>query len=173
MIWFDYFALGFLAYFVIRGFLSGFVKVIFSFIGMIVAFLYSGWLSLKIAPFVGNLITNHPKILPVLSFIIAFLLIYLTFVIIGLIVLSILGKLKLTLADYILGALLGFIKGSLFITIFYMILVLPHPSSQNTLNKAFIYPLIQYNLKLSCKFLPESWKNFLKERNIIFEKQNF
>uniref|UniRef100_A0A7C4P0G0 CvpA family protein n=1 Tax=Thermodesulfobacterium geofontis TaxID=1295609 RepID=A0A7C4P0G0_9BACT len=166
MIWFDYFALGFLAYFVIRGFLSGFVRVIFSFIGMIVAFLYSGWLSLKIGPYVGALTTSHPKVLPVLSFIVAFLLIYFSFVILGFIILSILGKLNLTAADYILGAILGFIKGMLFITIFYMILVIPSPSTQKVLNKALVYPLIKYNLKFSSKFLPESWKVFLKERNI-------
>ncbi|PMP66838.1 MAG: hypothetical protein C0190_04545 [Thermodesulfobacterium geofontis] len=166
MIWFDYFALGFLAYFVIRGFLSGFIRVIFSFVGMIVAFLYSGWLSLKISPYVGALITTHPKVLPVLSYIIAFLLIYFSFVLIGFIILSILGKFSLTAADYILGALLGFIKGIFFITIFYMILVIPYPASQKVLNKALVYPLIKYNLKFSSKFLPESWKVFLKERNI-------
>ncbi|HEA83852.1 MAG: CvpA family protein [Thermodesulfobacterium sp.] len=166
MIWFDYLALGFLAYFVIRGFLSGFVRVVFSFAGMIVAFLYSGWLSLKISPYIENFITNHPKILPVLSYIIAFLLIYLSFVIAGFIILSILGKLNLTVADYILGAFLGFIKGVLFITIFYIALVLPYPASQKILNKAMVYPLVKYSLKFSSQFLPESWKVFLKKRNI-------
>jgi membrane protein required for colicin V production len=169
MTWFDYFALGFLAYFVIRGFLSGFVRVVFSFAGMIVAFLYSGWLSLKISPFLETLITSHPKILPVLSYIVAFLLIYLSFVITGFIIVSLLGKLNLTAADYILGAILGFIKGMLFITIFYIAIVLPYPPSQNILNKSFIYPLIKYNLKFSSKFLPQSWKTFLKQRNIKIE----
>ncbi|MCD6489313.1 MAG: CvpA family protein [Thermodesulfobacterium sp.] len=166
MIWFDYLALGFLAYFVIRGLLSGFVKVIFSFVGMIVAFLYSGWLSLKISPYIENLITNHPKILPVLSYIIAFLIIYLSFVVIGFIILSILGKLDLTVADHILGAFLGFIKGILFITIFYIALVLPYPPNQKVLNKTMVYPLIKYSLKFSSHFLPENWKIFLKKRNI-------
>lgn len=166
MIWFDYFALAFLAYFVIRGFLSGFVRVIFSFVGMIVAFLYSGWLSLKISPYVGALTTIHPKVLPVLSYIVAFLLIYFSFVLIGFIILSLLGKFNLTAADYILGAILGFIKGLLFITIFYIVLIIPYPPSQKVLNKALVYPLIKYNLKFSSKFLPESWKIFLKERNI-------
>jgi membrane protein required for colicin V production len=81
-------------------------------------------------------------------------------------VLSFLGKLSLTAADYILGATLGFIKGMLFITIFYMILVIPSPSTQKVLNKALVYPLIKYNLKFSSQFLPQSWKVFLKERNI-------
>jgi len=169
MIWFDYFALGFLTYFVIRGFLSGFVRVIFSFLGMIIAFLYSGWLSLKISPFVGTLVTSNPKVLPVLSFIISFLLIYFSFVITGFIILSILGKFHLTVADYILGALLGFIKGALFITIFYIALVLPYPPSQQTLNKALVYPVIKYNLKFSSKIMPQSWKIFLKNRGIEIE----
>ncbi len=166
MTWFDYIALGFLAYFVIRGFLSGFVRVVFSFAGMIAGFLYSGWLSIKLSPFIESLTTSHPKILPVLSYIIAFLLIYLSFVIIGFIILKILGKLNLTIADYILGALLGFIKGSLFITILYIAFVLPYPPAQKVLNKSFVYPLIKYNLKLSYKLFPKSWKNFLKQRNI-------
>ena len=169
MIWFDYLALGFLAYFVIRGFFSGFVKVVFSFIGMIVAFFYSGWLSIKISPYIGDFITTHPKILPVLSYIIAFLLIYLSFIIVGFIILSILGTLDLTIADYILGAFLGFIKGVLFITIFYIALVIPYPPSQQILNKALTYPVIKYTLKFSSKFLPENWKTFLEKRKIKIE----
>lgn len=166
MIWFDYFALGFLAYFIIRGFLSGFVKVIFSFIGMIVAFLYTGWLSIKISPFLGTITTTHPKVLLILSYISAFILIYLSFVITGFIIVNLLGKFNLTAADYILGGVLGFIKGILFITIFYLALVIPYPPSQKVLNKALTYPLIKYSLKFSYKFSPKSWKDFLNERNV-------
>ncbi len=169
MIWFDYFALGFLAYFIIRGFLSGFVKVVFSFIGMVIAFLYTGWLSIKISPFLGTITTTHPKVLSILSYIIAFILIYLSFIIMGFIIINLLGKFNLTAADYILGAFLGFIKGLLFITIFYLALVIPFPSSQKVLNKALTYSLIKYSLKISYKFSPKSWKEFLNKRDIKIE----
>jgi membrane protein required for colicin V production len=60
MIWFDYLALGFTAYFVIRGFWVGLLRNLFSLAGMVVAFLYSGWLALKLNPYVGHII-SHPK----------------------------------------------------------------------------------------------------------------
>ncbi len=166
MIWFDYVALAILAYFIIRGFLGGFVRTVFSFIGMIIAFLYSGWLSIKISPYIGNLITNNPKVLPILSFIIAFILIYLSFILLGFIIRTILGTLQLTIADYILGTILGFIKGALFITLFYLALVIPYPKAQEYLNKALTYPIVKHTWKISSQFLPKTWRSFLKKRNI-------
>jgi membrane protein required for colicin V production len=166
MIWFDYLALGIIAYFVIRGFLSGFIKTICSFIGMIVAFLYSGWLSIKITPYVAKFLTNNPKILPILSFIFAFILIYLSFILLGFILVTILGKMHLSIADYFLGGILGFIKASLFITLLYLLLIIPYPPFQKTLNKALTYPIIRYTLKISSDFLPQKWKNFLKEKGV-------
>lgn len=166
MIWFDYVALGVLAYFVIRGFLSGFAKTIASFVGMIVAFLYAGWLSIKIAPFIGNLTTHNPKVLPLLSYIISFVLIYLSFVLAGFLIVALLGRLNLSLADRILGSLLGFIKACFFITFFFLVLVIPYPPSQDHLKKAVTYPIVEKTLTYTLPLLPSSWKNFLKARGI-------
>ncbi len=166
MIWFDYIALGVLAYFIIRGFLSGFIKTFFSFIGMIVAFLYSGWLSIKISPFIGKLIINNPKVLPILSLIIAFIIIYLFFILLGILIRAFLGTLNLTVVDYVLGGIFGVIKGVLFITLFYIILVLPYPQAQKYLSKALTYPIVKYTWKTSSQFLPKNWINFLKKHHI-------
>lgn len=166
MIWFDYLALGILAYFGIKGFLSGFVRTIASFIGIIVAFLYAGWLSIKIAPFIGDLTTHNPKVLPILSYVISFILIYFTFIITGFLVVSLLGKLNLSLADRILGGMLGFIKGCFFITFFFLVLVIPYPAAQNQLKKALTYPLVEKTFHLTSPLLPDSWKSFLKSRGI-------
>ncbi|MDK2861946.1 MAG: rane protein required for colicin production [Thermodesulfobacterium sp.] len=167
MIWFDYVALAILSYFTIRGFLSGFVKTIASLLGMVVAFLYSGWLSIKIAPFVGSITTSNPKVLPVLSFILSFTMIYLSFVLAGFLLTIFLGKLHLTLADRILGSLLGLIKASLFITFIYLLLVIPYPASKNILKTALTYPIVEKTLKISSPFIPESWKTFLKKRKVL------
>ncbi|QER41437.1 CvpA family protein [Thermodesulfobacterium sp. TA1] len=167
MIWFDYFALAILSYFTIRGFLSGFVRTIASLLGMVVAFLYSGWFSIKIAPFVGSLTTTNPKVLPVLSFILAFAMIYFSFVLGGFLLVTLLGKMHLTLADRILGGLLGLVKASLFITFFYLVLIIPYPASKNTLRTALTYPIVEKTINISSPLIPKSWKSFLKERGLL------
>ncbi len=121
MIWFDYIALGFTAYFVIKGFLSGFIKNIFSLAGMIFGFLYSGWFSLKLKPYVGQII-SHPKLAFFVSYLLAFLLIYFTFVLFGFFIYLFIKSMHLGIGDRILGALFGFLKGALFTTfLFYLI----------------------------------------------------
>ncbi len=168
MIWFDYLALGLLTYFVIRGFLSGFLKNLFSLIGMILAFLYSGWLSLKIKPWLSKFI-YHPKGQLIIGFILAFLLIYLTFLLMGLVIVSFLKLLHLSLGDRILGAFFGFIKGALFISFFYFLIIIPFPSAKQSLEKALSYPIVSITTKILLPLMPESWIDFIKKTRKYYE----
>ncbi|RKX58402.1 MAG: hypothetical protein DRP29_06635 [Thermodesulfobacteriota bacterium] len=168
MIWFDYIVLGIIAYFVIRGILSGFIKTIFSFIGMITAFLFSGWLSLKINPYIAKFITNNPKLFPIIGVILSFIIIYLSFVFLGWLIIKILKTLNLGFVDRILGGLLGFIKACLLITFLYLLFTLSYPPIKKIVKKSYTYPLINYTLNISSRFIPKEWKDFLKTHKIPF-----
>lgn len=161
--WFDYLALGVFFYFIIRGLLSGFVKTITSLLGIIIAFLYAGTLSIKLTPFFQSL-TSHPTLVLVLSYFFSFFLIYCSLVVIGWLIICLLKNLHLTLADRILGAFLGIFKACIFITFLYLLFVIPYPPSKENLKKSFCYPIVRQTLIYSWKFTPQSWKDFLNQR---------
>lgn len=168
MIWFDYVALGFLFYFIIRGFLSGFLKSLFSLAGMLFALLYSGWLSLKIKPLVAYFI-HHPKALLFVSYFLAFLLIFLSFVLLGYVVLLFLKVMHLTFGDRLLGALLGLIKGALFTTFLYFLIIIPFPSAKSSLDGSLTYPVVFHTTQILKKFIPQSWKEFMIKSRKYYE----
>jgi membrane protein required for colicin V production len=153
MTWFDYIAIPVLVYFTIRGILSGFVRTVFSLIGIIAAFLLAGRLSSEILPFLAKVI-HHARVVPVLSLVLAFAGIYLVFVFAGWLVAKLLKILKLSFADRLLGALLGTIKGVLFITFLYLLITLPYPLAKLKLRQSFTYPLIEWTLKIGSKIIP-------------------
>jgi len=168
MIWFDFLALGFIVYYLVRGFLSGFIKNLFSFVGMIVAFLYSGWLSLKLKPYVAYLL-SHPTAQILISFLAAFLILYFTFVLFGFLVHFMIKTLDLSLGDRILGALLGFLKGALFATFLYYLIVIPFPASTSQLEKAMTYPIVSTTSHILGRFIPQSWVDFIKKTRKYYE----
>lgn len=162
MTWFDYVVGIFFVYFVVRGLFSGFIRSFFSLLGMVVAFLYSGWFSLKIKPFVAMFI-QHPKGQIFVSFLLAFLLIYLTFVALGYVFLLILKSMHLSIGDRILGMIFGFMKGALFATFLYFLIIVPYPPAKKNLEKSFCYPVVEYTTKLFLRFIPQSWIEFIEK----------
>ncbi|MFN3504802.1 MAG: CvpA family protein [Caldimicrobium sp.] len=168
MIWFDYLCLGFIFYFVIRGFLTGFFKSFFSLLGMLFAFLYSGWLSLKLKPIIATFI-HHPKALLLISFFLAFLLIYLTFVLFGFLLMLFLKMMHLTFGDRLLGAILGLIKGVLFTTFLYFLIVIPFPPAKQSLDKSLTYPVAFHTTQVLKRFIPQSWKDFIVKSRKYYE----
>lgn len=168
MTWFDYIVGIFFAYFVVRGFLSGFLRGFFSLIGMLVAFLYSGWFSLKIKPYIAYFI-QHPKGQIFISFLLAFLIIYLTFVAFGYLVLLLLKSMNLSLGDRILGMIFGLMKGALFATFLYFLIVVPYPPAKKTLDQSLCYPVVEHTTKLLLRFIPQSWIEFIQKTRRYYE----
>ncbi|MEZ0343402.1 MAG: CvpA family protein [Caldimicrobium sp.] len=168
MIWFDYLALGFTAYFVIRGFLTGIIKNVFSLVGMIVAFLYSGWLALRLKPFVGHII-SHPKVAFFMSYLLGFVLIYLTFVLAGFLFYLLIKSMDMSIGDRILGGLFGFLKGALFTTFLFYLIVIPFPTEKPTLEKAKSYPIVSTTTKILIRLIPQSWLEFIKKSRKYYE----
>lgn len=168
MIWFDYIALGFTAYFIIRGFLTGLVKNVFSLVGMIFGFLYSGWMALKLKPYVGHIIT-HPKVAFFVSYLLAFLLIYFTFVLLGFLLYLAIKSMDMSIGDRILGGLFGFLKGALFTTFLFYLIVVPFPTEKQTLERSKSYPIVSATTKILISLMPKSWVEFIKQSRKYYE----
>lgn len=168
MVWFDYLALGFTAYFVIRGFFTGFIKNVFSFVGMIVAFIYSGWLSLRLKPFVEHSI-GHPKVAFFMSYLLGFVLIYLVFILAGFLIYFLIKSMDMSIGDRILGGLFGFLKGALFTTFLFYLIVISFPTEKPNLERAKSYPIVSATTKFLIHFIPQSWLEFIKKSRKYYE----
>ncbi len=168
MTWFDFVSLFFLLYFIIRGFFRGFLRALFPLIGMIVAFLYSGLFALKLQGLVSKFV-YHSKGQFFLSFILAFFIIYFTFVLAGFLLFTMLKSLNLSLADRILGSALGFVKGTLFITFLYLIFLLVMPQEKSTLERSLTYPLVSKTLNTVKGLLPKDFVEFLQKTRKLYE----
>lgn len=103
------------------------------------------------------------------SYFLAFLLIFLSFVLLGYVVLLFLKVMHLTFGDRLLGALLGLIKGALFTTFLYFLIIIPFPSAKSSLDGSLTYPVVFYTTQILKKFIPQSWKEFMIKSRKYYE----
>ncbi len=75
----------------------------------------------------------------------------------------------LTLGDRILGACLGLIKGALFTTFLYFLIVVPFPPAKQSLDKALTYPIVFHTTQILKRFIPQSWKDFIVKSRKYYE----
>ncbi len=168
MTWFDFVSFFVLFYFVIRGFFRGLLRALFPLVGMVVAFLYSGWFALKLQGLVAKFV-SHPKAQIFLSLLLAFFLIYFTFVLTGFLLFAMLKSLNLSLADRVLGSLLGFVKGTLLITFLYLLFLLTMPQQKATFERSLTYPLVSKTLNLTKGLLPKDFMDFIQKTRKLYE----
>ena len=164
MIWFDYLVIFILLCFILEGLIKGGVKQLSSLLGIIAGFFFSGRLSPYISPILKNLSTNETflKFLPIISIAIAFILIYIAFMLLGAIFRFILRSLSLGIIDKFLGIIFGIVKGSLLVTLIYLAIVVTIPSMKPKLVRGKTYPIIQYTLMITQKLLPKNWQETFK-----------
>ena len=123
----------------IRGFFRGFIKELFSVIGLFVGFYAAYTYYHQIAKLLSQWITDT-SYLNILSFLIIFCGIYFIISIIGVIVKYILSVSFLKWADWIFGAGLGAIKGILFVSILLIILITFLPKGTPIIKKSRLSP---------------------------------
>jgi len=165
MAWFDYLVVTLIAFFVIRGLLTGIVRTVASFLGVLAGFLYASKVSKVILPYLKWLTKAFsPKFLPVIAFCLAFLGIYFFFFLMGLVFRFILGTLSLRFIDRIGGAVFGLLKGCVLVTLFYVLLKFFAPNYALQIKKnCKTYPLIKFTLSVGEKVVPDTFKGFIKD----------
>ena len=141
----------------IRGFFRGFIKELFSVIGLFVGFYAAYTYYQQIAKILSQWITD-PSYLNILSFMIIFCGIFFIISILGVIVKYILNISFLKWADWIFGAGFGAVKGILFVSILLILLITFLPKGTPIIKKSKLSP---HFLLISTKMgsvIPEKMK---------------
>lgn len=134
----DILILVFLVIFLLRGYKKGIVSEIFQILGLVIAFYFSAPISDLLSKIIITNFEIDDKIVYFVSGILAFILIIITFLVIGKIVTKVLGIVMLSLPNKIFGAIFGVVKGFLIVTL--LVLVIRFTPFEN-----FIYDNIEYN----------------------------
>ncbi len=144
----------------IRGFFRGFIKELFSVIGLFVGFYAAYTYYLQIAKLLSRWITDT-SYLHILSFMVIFCGIFFIISIIGVIIKYILTISFLKWADWIFGAGFGAIKGILFVSILLVILITFLPKGTPIIKKSRLSPhFLSVSTKMASVIPDEMKHNF-------------
>lgn len=144
----------------IRGFFRGFIKELFSVIGLFVGFYAAYTYYQQIAKFLSQWITNA-SYLNILSFMIIFCGIFFIISILGVIIKYVLNISFLKWADRIFGAGFGAIKGILFVSILLIMLITFLPKGTPIIKKSRLSPhFLLVSTKMASVIPEEMKRNF-------------
>lgn len=146
-----------IAFTVIRGLLIGFSRSAASLLGILLGFwagmTYFPILSDRLAPFI-----KEEMIRSLMSFILLFILVYLAFIIIGIVIKGLLKTLHLTWADRIMGGFIGLAKGLILTGAIIFLLTVFLPAKSPLLAGSALYPRLSQISQALCALVPEYMK---------------
>ena len=155
--WLDLVVFTTVAIFVLRNAWIGFFRGLSSLLGLVAGYLLASRLSPKIKFILAPWINSHW--LEIASFAVSFLLGFLTvFILIELLV-RVIRSLRLGWLDHFLGALLGFLKGSLVVIFLFMLLVSFFPTSKGLFKDSLVYPYLTRGARFLVQVFPPKWKS--------------
>lgn len=145
------------AFTVIRGLLIGFSRSAASLLGVLLGFWtgmsYFSILSDKLALFIkGEMIRS------IISFILLFILVYLAFIIIGMVIKGLLKTLHLTWADRIMGGFVGLAKGLILTGVIIFLFTVFLPAKSPLLSGSALYPMLSQISHALCTLVPQHIK---------------
>ncbi len=156
-----------------RGLWTGFSMAVSTFFGVILGFWVAAqqfpFVSMKLSPFIHDDVWRS-----LISFTLLFLVVYLTFLIAGIVLRGFFRVIKLGWIDRLLGGIVGFAKGLIFtgVIIFVMTLVLPENSP--VLRKSVLYPRMSRIAQTLNNLAPDNlkgkfmwkWRKIEKDRKL-------
>ena len=175
MMWIDYLIIAIIVYFAIMGILAGFIKYFFSLAGLIVGLLFANKLISVIHPWVVPFLQkfiDHPKIIFIICWIIAFLLIYISFILIGNLINRLISLSGFKFLDRLLGGVFGFIKAWILIVAVYYLATLFIPSIKHQIKHSYSYPYIEKSVQIAKElFSLEKLKSAFSGKDFFFNRQ--
>ena len=137
--WLDILLGGVLVFIVVHSLWMGFSRSVSTLLGVILGFWAAiNWfpsLSVRLAPWIQNELWCS-----IIAFILLFLLVYLAFLIAGILVQGLFRVLKLSWVDRLLGALVGLVKGLVVAGAIVFLLTVFLPQNSPLLRKSALYP---------------------------------
>jgi membrane protein required for colicin V production len=158
-----------IGFYLIRGLFRGFIKEIFSIIGVFVGFFvavsYYGFLSQYLIRWI-----SHPSYLPLISFFTIFLFVYLFISILGVIIKYLLRITILGWVDRLFGLLFGAAKGALFASIILVVLTAFFPSGTMFISNSRFSPYLLPAAEKIAIVTPKSIKHQVSEHIKLLRK---
>jgi len=171
--WLDFviFILMFLS--ILKGSFEGFSRAVTTVLGVICGF----WAAMNfVRPLALKLSVwfNDPVWPYIIGFLLIFLLVYLSFVVVGIIFKGALKIIRLSWVDNLLGAFVGAVKGMLLVGVLLFLLTLFLPSNSSVLRDSYLYPRFVHFARLLSPLVPEDvrgkfmwkWRHFSYKQNI-------
>ena len=141
----------------IRGVWTGFSRALASLLGMVVGFAvaarYYQVVALKLVPWLENEAARS-----LTAFFIIFLIVYLAFVIAGILVRGVLAAAKLSWMDRFMGGIMGIAKGIVACALVIFLLTLTMPPDSSLLKQSVLAPRVSEITRIMISFVPPDIK---------------
>ncbi len=140
-----------------RGIWTGFSRSVSSLLGLVLGFWvavnYFPPLSLRLSQFIKD-----PMWCPLIAFFLLFVLVYLSFVLAGMLVQTLLKAIKLGWMDRLMGAIVGLSKGLILTGVIVFLLTVFLPSDSPVLKGSALYPRLTKVAKMLGNLVPEDMR---------------
>ncbi|HFB83229.1 CvpA family protein [Thermosulfuriphilus ammonigenes] len=160
---FDYLLLAIFAFFFIKSLVYGFSRELASLVGLILGLFLAGRFYYLVAKILSPWLSNQ-LLITGLSFITVFLIVYLSFFILGVLLRRTLALIRLAWLDRLLGGALGLLKATVAAAILVILLVSFIPRGERLLNTSRLYPYLQRITEVMVLLLPKDLKARFKYR---------
>ncbi len=142
---------------IIRGFMTGFSRTATSLLGVLAGF----WAAVNHYEFVArqlSIFISNDVGRKLLAFLLLFLVIYICFVIAGIILHGFFRALRLSWFDKILGGVFGFLKAAVITGVVIFILTLTLPENNSLIKNSYLYPKVSSLARVLTSMVPEHLK---------------
>jgi membrane protein required for colicin V production len=157
---------------VARSLWTGFSRSVASLVGVVMGF----WVGIHHYPFLATRLApmiREELWRSLLAFFLLFVVVYLTFVIAGILVHGVFKVLKLSWMDRMLGGCIGLVKGLVLAGVIVFLLTLLLPTDSPLLKKSFFYPRLSQVAQTIAVLVPEDvrgrfmwkWRQLTSGRN--------
>ena len=142
---------------IVRGFLTGFSRTASSLVGVLAGFWaavnHYEFVARQLAVFMSNEVGRK-----LLAFFLIFLVVYLCFVIAGILIYGFFKALHLSWFDKVLGGAFGFLKAALITGVIIFILTLTLPENNSLIRNSYLYPRVSSLARLMTSMVPDHIK---------------
>ncbi len=155
--WLDIFLTVLFVILVVRGLFTGFSRSASTLLGVLAGFWIAAnqyaFVSRQLSPFISNALWRDLS-----AFFLLFLVVYLCFLIAGILLHGIFKALRLKWFDMLLGGFFGFLKAMAFSGMVIFILTLTLPSGSPFLRESKLYPVVSDVARWMTTMVPENLK---------------
>jgi membrane protein required for colicin V production len=158
--------------FLVRGTWIGFMRQLAAFLALVGSYVIAGKYVGQIIPYVDDYITN-PKLVFFISFFLLFITGALFFILLGKLMQKLMELTLLGWFDRLLGLLLGGVKGAIFSSLIFMVLVSSLSASNDLVKKSLTSPYLAQGAALLQQAIndPDLRKLFIPKEPAITDEQ--